>query len=88
MQFTTFYCQFYCLFVSLTTSKTNSIYNKIVCNTIFFLIALGLRIDAPLVSPICVAIVVNWKGGLHLKPPKFEHIFVSVITFHSFLLCR
>ena len=20
------------------------------------------------------------KGGLHLKPPKFEHIFVAVIT--------
>ena len=24
------------------------------------------------------------KGGLHLKPPKFEHIFVAVITFPPF----
>ena len=24
------------------------------------------------------------KGGLHLKPPKFEHIFVAVITFFPF----
>ena len=21
------------------------------------------------------------RGGLHLKPPKFEHIFVAAITF-------
>ena len=28
------------------------------------------------------------KGGLHLKPPKFEHIFVAVITFPPFLLCK
>ena len=27
-------------------------------------------------------------GGLYLKPPKFEHIFVAVITFFPFLLCR
>ena len=27
-------------------------------------------------------------GGLDLKPPKFEHIFVAVITFFPFLLCR
>ena len=26
-------------------------------------------------------------GGLDLKPPKFEHIFVAVITFFPFLLC-
>ena len=25
--------------------------------------------------------------GRHLKPPKFEHIFVAVITFLPFLLC-
>ena len=25
-----------------------------------------------------------FKGGLHLKPPKFEHIFVAVITFPPF----
>ena len=24
------------------------------------------------------------KGGLHMKPPKFEHIFVAVITFFPF----
>ena len=28
------------------------------------------------------------KGGLHLKPQKFEHIFVAVITFFPFLLCK
>ena len=28
------------------------------------------------------------EGGLHPKPPKFEHIFVAVITFPPFLLCR
>ena len=28
------------------------------------------------------------KGVLYLKPPKFEHIFVAVITFSPFLLCR
>ena len=27
------------------------------------------------------------KGRLHVKPPKFD-IFVAVITFFSFLLCR
>ena len=27
-------------------------------------------------------------GGLHLKPPIFEHIFVAVITFFPFLLCK
>ena len=26
-------------------------------------------------------------GGLYL-PPKFEHIFVAVITFPPFLLCK
>ena len=24
------------------------------------------------------------RGGLHLKPPKFEHIFVAVLTFFPF----
>ena len=28
------------------------------------------------------------KGVLSHSPPKFEHIFVAVITFHPFLLCR
>ena len=28
------------------------------------------------------------KGGGHLKPPKFEHVFVAVITFSPFLLCK
>ena len=28
------------------------------------------------------------KGGCYLKPPKFEHIFVAVITFPLFLLCK
>ena len=27
-------------------------------------------------------------GRLHLKPPKFEHIFVAVITFSPFLVCK
>ena len=27
-------------------------------------------------------------GGLYLKPTKFEHIFVAVITFFLFLLCK
>ena len=30
----------------------------------------------------------QFRGDLHLKPPKFEHIFVAVITFFSFLLCK
>ena len=30
----------------------------------------------------------QFKGGLHLKPSKFEHIFVAVITFFPFLLCK
>ena len=30
----------------------------------------------------------NGRGGPHLKPPKSEHIFVAVITFPPFLLCR
>ena len=28
------------------------------------------------------------RGGLSHFPPKFEHIFVAVITFFPFLLCR
>ena len=28
------------------------------------------------------------KGGQYHFPPKFEHIFVAVITFSSFLLYR
>ena len=28
------------------------------------------------------------KGGLSHRPPKFEHIFVIVITFSPFLLCK
>ena len=28
------------------------------------------------------------KGGLDHLTPKFEHIFVAVITFFPFLLCR
>ena len=28
------------------------------------------------------------NAGLHPKPPKFEHIFVAVITFSPFLLCK
>ena len=38
----------------------------------------------------CVLTLYQWYasqlsggGGLHLKPPKFEHIFVAVITFCS-----
>ena len=27
-------------------------------------------------------------GGLHHLPPKFEKIFVTIITFSSFVLCR
>ena len=27
------------------------------------------------------------KGGLSLKPPKFEHIFVAVITLFSPFFC-
>ena len=30
----------------------------------------------------------NYLRGLHLKPPKFEHIFVALITFFPFLLCK
>ena len=29
-----------------------------------------------------------YKGRLEHLPPKFEHIFVAVITFPPFLLCR
>ena len=28
------------------------------------------------------------QGGLEHLPPKFEHIFIAVITFPPFLLCR
>ena len=28
------------------------------------------------------------KGGLYYLPTKLEHIFVAVITFSPFLLCR
>ena len=30
----------------------------------------------------------HYKVELHLKPPKFEHIFVAVITFFPYLLCK
>ena len=30
----------------------------------------------------------HYQGGLYLKPTKFEHIFVAVITFFLFLLCK
>ena len=30
----------------------------------------------------------DFKVGRHLKPPKFENIFVAVITFSPFLLCK
>ena len=33
-------------------------------------------------------IIMRHVGGPHLKPPKFEHIFVAVITFFPFLLCK
>ena len=29
-----------------------------------------------------------YLGGIYPKPPKLEHIFVAVITFSPFLLCR
>ena len=32
------------------------------------------------------ALQCSWE--LHLKPPKFEHTFVAMITSFSFLLCR
>ena len=36
----------------------------------------------------CLSVSVSLHfGGLHLKPPKFEHIFVAVITFPP-SLCR
>ena len=38
---------------------------------------------------VVVALVVLIKrGGMDLKPPKFEYIFVAVITFSPFLLCK
>ena len=43
----------------------------------------GIRIGTHIVSCVC-----QWREWLHLKPPKFEHIFVAVITFSHFLLCR
>ena len=32
--------------------------------------------------------LLRFKGGLDLKPQKFEHIFVAVTTFSPFLLCK
>ena len=28
------------------------------------------------------------QGGLYHLPPKYEHIFVAIIGFNPFLLCR
>ena len=36
----------------------------------------------------CIYIYMGTWGGLYLKPTKFEHIFVAVITFFLFLLCK
>ena len=36
----------------------------------------------------CLYHYTSSQGELLLKPLKFEHIFVAVITFPSFLLCR
>ena len=33
---------------------------------------------------VYASISCTYKGGLHLKPPKFEDIFVAVITFFPF----
>ena len=44
---------------------------------------------APSRQLIFIARACWWiKGWLYLKPPKFEHIFVAVITFFPFLLCK
>ena len=32
--------------------------------------------------------IMTLRGELHLKPQKFEHIFVAVITFFHFLLSK
>ena len=40
------------------------------------------------INIINMLICVQLKGGLYLKPTKFEHIFVAVITFSLFLLCK
>ena len=37
---------------------------------------------------IIIIITMCDQGGLDHLPPKFEHIFVAVITFSHFLLCR
>ena len=46
------------------------------------------RVKFRAVARIKVWVVPRIKGGLYLKPLKFEHIFVAVITFPPFLLYR
>ena len=33
-------------------------------------------------------LIQSTKGSLHLKPTKLKHLFVAVITFFPFLLCK
>ena len=40
------------------------------------------------VARIKVRAVARVKGGLSHFPPKFKNIFVVVITFSPFLLCK
>ena len=35
------------------------------------------------VPVLMLSVIRHIKGGLHLKPLKFEHIFVAVITFFT-----
>ena len=39
-------------------------------------------------TTMCSNFASKWSRGRHLKPPEFEHIFVAVITFPPFLLCK
>ena len=39
-------------------------------------------------TQIVIVVVVIPVGGQDLKPPKLEHIFVAIITFNPFLVCR
>ena len=59
-------------------------------SSLFLLLLLLVGVDEDLTLSLLLLLLVrvDEDGGLHLKPPKFEHIFVAVITFFTFLLCK
>ena len=52
------------------------------------LIGLGVQLPRDEKFLAILKLFLCYSGGQGLKSPKFEHIFVAVITFFLFLLCR